>query len=49
MYVVAIEDARGLAVHGEFGEIRPASSLVQVAALDRADDARRDRGRGRRA
>ena len=35
MYVVAIEDAPAvMAVHGElFGEIRPASSLVQVAAL----------------
>jgi len=35
MYVVAIEDAPAvMAVHGEvFGEIRPASSLVQVAGL----------------
>jgi enamine deaminase RidA (YjgF/YER057c/UK114 family) len=35
MYVVTIEDAPAvMAVHGElFGEIRPASSLVQVAGL----------------
>ncbi|HEV8545162.1 MAG TPA: RidA family protein [Candidatus Limnocylindrales bacterium] len=35
MYLTRIEDARAvLAVHGElFGEIRPASSLVQVAGL----------------
>jgi enamine deaminase RidA (YjgF/YER057c/UK114 family) len=35
MYVVAIEDAPAvMAVHGElFGDIRPASTLVQVGAL----------------
>ena len=35
MYVVSIDDAPAVAaVHGElFGEIRPASTLVQVAGL----------------
>jgi enamine deaminase RidA (YjgF/YER057c/UK114 family) len=34
-YVVSIEDAQGVAaVHGKlFGEVRPASTLVQVAGL----------------